>query len=321
MVNRFDQHFSSFSQAGHIRVRMFDGLSRRSDDPIDLTNEILAIQHGSFIMKEILFATAMTATLAFSVSAQKQKVSPDDMSQGKNDAKSTSSSKTKPSTTQNTKEDPVLSAGTSIEATLQSMVDVRKSKVGDEVVLKTTKAVKENGQVVIAKGTSLIGRITEVQEKTKQNAVSRVSMVFDRLKGKDLDMPVNMSIVSVATAQVSAAAGDLFATETTGTSSVAGNAASGRQSSGGGLLGGVGSTVGGVVNTATQTVGGVTSTAGNAIGGTTGLVGRTVNGLQISQSASGSASSSSTISAAGKNVQLEKGTTFNLSVNSGLSAN
>lgn len=321
MVNRFDQHFSSFSQAGHIRVGMFDGLSRRSDDPIDLTNEILAVQHGSFTMKEILFAAAMTTTLAFSVSAQKQKVSPDDMSQGNNGAKSTSSAKKKPSTTQNTKEDPVLSAGTSIEATLQSMVDVRKSKVGDEVVLKTTKAVKENGQVVIAKGTSLIGRITEVQEKTKQNAVSRVSMVFDRLKGKDLDMPVNMSIVSVATAQVSAAAGDLFATETTGTSSVAGNAASGRQSSGGGLLGGVGSTVGGVVNTATQTVGGVTSTAGNAIGGTTGLVGRTVNGLQISQSASGSASSSSTISAAGKNVQLEKGTTFNLSVNSGLSAN
>ena len=141
-------------------------------------------------------------------------------------------------------------------------------------------------------------------------------MVFDRIQGKNLDMPINASIISVATAQVNAAAGDLFSTDLSGSSSTSGRAPSGGSSGGGGLLGGVGSTVGGLVNTTTSTVGSAagtaTSTVGNTVGQTTGTLGRTVNGLQISQSASGSASSASTISAQGKDVKIEKGATFNL---------
>ena len=212
---------------------------------------------------------------------------------------------------------PVIAAGTNLEAQLESMVDVKKSKVGDQVVLKTTKAIKQNGETVVAKGSKLIGRITEIKQKTKDNATSRIGMVFDRLQGKELDMPIDASIVSVATGQVNAATGDLFATDLAGSSSTSGSASSGgRSSGGGGLLGGVGSTVGGVVNTTTSTVGNVassaTNTVGNTVGQTTGTLGRTVNGLQISQSASGSASSSSTISAQGKDVKIEKGATFNL---------
>lgn len=212
----------------------------------------------------------------------------------------------------------MIATGTSLEAQLESMVDVKKSKVGDEVILKTTKAIKQNGETVVPKGSKLIGRITEVKQKTKDNATSRIGMVFDRLQGKELDMPINASIVSVAAARVNAAAGDLFASDLSGSSSTSGSASSGSSTSGGGggLLGGVGSTVGGVVNTTTSTVGQVagtaTNTVGSTVGQTTGTLGRTVNGLQISQSASGSASSSSTISAQGKDVKIEKGATFNL---------
>ena len=211
----------------------------------------------------------------------------------------------------------MIEAGTSLEAQLQSVVDVKKSKVGDQVILKTTKAIKQNGETIVPKGSKLIGRITEVKRKTKDNATSRVGMVFDRLQGKNLDVPINASIVSVATAQVNAAAGDLFATDLSSSSSTSGRASGGaRSSGGGGLLGGVGSTVGGVVNTTTSTVGQVaetaTNTVGNTVGHTTGTLGRTVNGLQISQSTSGSASSSSTISAQGKDVKIDKGATFNL---------
>lgn len=211
----------------------------------------------------------------------------------------------------------MIAAGTSLEGQLQSMVDVKKSKVGDEVVLKTTKAIKQNGETVVPKGSKLIGRITEVKQKTKDNATSKIGMVFDRIQGKNLDIPVNASIVSVATAQVNAAAGDLFAGDVSGSSSTSGSASSGGSSSGGGgLLGGVGSTVGGVVNTTTSTVGQVagtaTSTVGSTVGQTTNTLGRTVNGLQISQSASGSASSSSTISSQGKDVKIEKGATFQM---------
>ena len=116
-----------------------------------------------------------------------------------------------------------IAAGTSLEAQLQSMLDVKKSKVGDEVILKTTKAIKQNGETVVPKGSKLIGRVTEVKQKTKDNATSRIGMVFDRLQGKELDMPINASIVSVATAQVNAAAGDLFATDMSGSSSTSGS--------------------------------------------------------------------------------------------------
>jgi hypothetical protein len=213
----------------------------------------------------------------------------------------------------------MIEAGTSIEGQLQSAVDVKKSRVGDQVVLKTTKAIKQNGETIVPKGSKLIGKITEVKQKTKDNATSRIGMVFDRLQGKDLDMPINASIVSVAAAHVNAAAGDLFAGDVSGSSSTSGSASGGgRSSGGGGLLGGVGSTVGGVVSTTTSTVGQVAGTATNAVGSTigqtTGTLGRTVNGLQISTAASGSASTASTISAQDKNVRLEKGATFQMRV-------
>ena len=42
-------------------------------------------------------------------------------------------------------EDVLLESGTSLDAKLLSTLDVKKSKVGDEVVLKTTKSIKQNG--------------------------------------------------------------------------------------------------------------------------------------------------------------------------------
>lgn len=208
----------------------------------------------------------------------------------------------------------ILNAGTSLEAQLQGAVDVRRSKIGDQVVLKTTKAIRQNDRVIVPKGSSLIGRVTEIQRKTKENGASRIGMIFDRIEGKNLSAPLSASIVSVVTARANAAAGDdVFASDLSGSSTTSSHASSG--GSGGGLLGGVGSTVGGVVNTATSTVGGVAGTAANTVGSTTGTLGRTVNGLSISQSASGSASGSSTVSSGDKNLRLDKGVTFQLMIN------
>lgn len=207
----------------------------------------------------------------------------------------------------------ILNAGTRLEAQLQSAVDVRRSKVGDEVVLKTTKSVRQDGEVVVPKGTRLIGRVTEIQRKTKENGTSRIGMVFDRIEGKNLSAPINASIVSVVAAQATATAGDVFAGDASGTSTTSGRASSGGGGSGG-LLGGVGSTVGGVVNTTASTVGGVANTAATTVGGATNTLGRTVGGLQVSQSAAGSATGSSTISSQDKNLRMEKGATLQLTV-------
>lgn len=261
-------------------------------------------------MKKAYIAIAVITTLAISAFGQQEKNRSENASQPQK-VRSEKSAKGN-STSEITSGESVLQTGTNIEAQLQSMVDVRKSKVGDQVILKTTKTIKQNGEVLVPKGTNLVGRITEVQRKSKENATSRVGMVFDRIQGKRLDTPINLSIVSVAAARAGATAGDLFAGDVSGSSSTSGSASSGR--SGGGLLGGVGSTVGGVVNTTTQTVGNVAGTATNTVSQTAGTLGNTVNGLQISNSVSGSASSSSTISAQGKDVRIDKGATFNLRV-------
>lgn len=221
-----------------------------------------------------------------------------------------------------------LAAETVIQATLQSTIDAEKAKVGDKVLLKTTKAVKQNGETVIAKGSNVVGRITEVSKRSKENATSKIGMVIDRVEGQNLSAPITASIVSITDLRSTANVGDTLMTDTSGSSRTSTTTTSSGGSGGllggggGGLIGGVGSTVnstvGTVVNTSAQTIGGVTNTAGRTLGTTTGAVGRTLNGIQISNSASGSANSSTTLSSNNKNVRLEKGVTFNLAIDSGV---
>ena len=60
-----------------------------------------------------------------------------------------------------------LESGTRLAAQLQNTVDVRKAKVGDQVVMKTTQAIKSQGRTVVGKGARLIGHVTEVAQKSK----------------------------------------------------------------------------------------------------------------------------------------------------------
>jgi hypothetical protein len=205
-----------------------------------------------------------------------------------------------------------VASGTAIDAQLQKNLDASKANVGDEVVLKVAKSIKQNGEVVIPKGTALIGRVTEVTRRTKENSSSRIGIVFDRIEKNGISAPFSASIVSIVNASAQAAAGDAFMADTSGSMQTSGSVS--RGGSGGGLLGGVGGTVGGVVNTATQTAGVVSNTAIQGAGAATGTVGRTLSGVQISNSVSGNVSSSTTFSSPNKNVRIEKGATFNLRV-------
>jgi len=60
--------------------------------------------------------------------------------------------------------------------------------VGDEVVLKTTQAIKSEGRTVVGRGARLIGHVTEVEQKTKANGQSRIGLIFDRLEKGSLVM-------------------------------------------------------------------------------------------------------------------------------------
>jgi len=210
-----------------------------------------------------------------------------------------------------------IASGTEIAGELQNTLDVDKAKVGDQVILKTKKTIKQNGEVVIEKGSKLIGKVTEVKERAKDEATSRIGVLFDTLKQGDMTMPVQASIVSVVNVATRStpANNDLFADSSTRTTTSASSGTSG------GLLGGVTQTTGGVLSTATSTVGGVTNTvgsvansAGSTVGSTVGSVGR----VQVlpSTSTNASASGSSTLSLTGGDLKLEKGTTFNVTLSS-----
>lgn len=253
--------------------------------------------------KSLLSIVAIFACVSFSF-AQEQKTS------GKTNASNNTSI---------SKQDKTISldSGTEIFGELQNSLDVRKAKVGDKVVLKTTKEIKENGKKVLAKGTRLIGHVADVQQKTKSTAASSVNIVFDKIENGSLTAPLNATITSITSAKSSSSLNnDSIMSDTSlgSTSSARTSGSSSGSGSGGGLLGGVTNTVGGVVNTTTNTVGGVVNTTTDTLGNTTRTVGSTVNNIQISQSSSTSANGSSTLRLDGGNLKLEKGVVFQLSL-------
>jgi len=206
---------------------------------------------------------------------------------------------------------PSASANSNLQAQLQNTLDAKNAHVGDEVILKTTQSTTIDG-LKIPKGTRLIGRVTDVQQRAKNGAASRLGLLFDQIENRGQTTPITASIVSIINTSTAANIDEPVDMGLSGSTSSRTTSSSG--GSGGGLLGGVTNTVGSVVNSTSQTVGGVTDSAVQTVGGTTQTVGRTVNGLQISTSASGSAQSSTTLSSPNNNVRLEKGVTFGLNV-------
>src|SRR5258705_616925 len=136
-----------------------------------------------------------------------------------------------------------IESGTHLAGELQNTIDVRKAKVGDEVVLKTTQAIKSEGRTVVNKGARLIGRITEVSEKTEANGESRVGVLFDRLESGSLGVAIAASIASISKSQADALRNDQTAAgiDAGGSSSASARpTASGqRTSSSGSVVGGV----------------------------------------------------------------------------------
>jgi hypothetical protein len=264
-------------------------------------------------MKKIFLVSTLALICAASVLAQTHK------SQTSTSASSDTSANASARKGQRNVE---IASETHLAAQLQDTLDARHAHVGDQVVLKTTEAIKQNGHTMVNKGARLIGRVTDVQQRTKNNAESRIGLVFDRLESGSLSTPITATITSItqASAHTSASNDDLM----NDTSASSTTTTSGGSSGGGGLLGGVGNTVGSTVGGVTNTVGGVVNTTtqatGQVVSGTTRAVGHTVSGLQISQSGSASAEGGSTLSLTGGNLRLEKNTTFNLTLNESVEA-
>jgi hypothetical protein len=268
-------------------------------------------------MKRTILATSLALVCGLVVNAQTANTSA--RGETSNQTSSTASARDKSVT---------LDSGTRLAGELQSTIDARKAKVGDQVVLKTTQAIKSEGRTVVSKGSRLIGHVTEVSQKSKSNGESRIGLLFDRLEGGSLNMPIAATITSVVNGMAKARANDedLFASDTSSSASSSARSGGSRSSSAnsGGLVGGgvnsTTSTVANVVGGTTAAVGPTVDSTTNVVGNTATGVGRSLGGIQISQSSNTSVEGSSVLSLQGGNLRLEKGTTFNLMLTQSASA-
>lgn len=174
-----------------------------------------------------------------------------------------------------------LDDATSVHAVLQHSVDSRKCKPGDSVTAKVTEDVKQNGEVVIHKGSTLEGHVTQATTKTKGESESSLGIAFDHARMKNgQEVPLQLGVQALASAETASTASvnNDFAP-----AGAMGSASGGARSTGGGLVGGAGSGVGSTVGA-----------AGSAAGSTAGGVGRTVGSVGGTASAATSATGSVT---------------------------
>jgi hypothetical protein len=224
-----------------------------------------------------------------------------------------------------------LANGTALNAELNSSLDSKKAKTGDQVVARTTEAVKSDGKTIIPKGTKLVGHVTQASAKAKGDSESALAIQFDKAILKNgQEMPLNVAIRALAAGQSNASAGspgpDLDAMGNAGAAAAGGSPMSGgTRGAVGGVTSTAGAAAGSVANTAAtvdRTAGGAVNAAGSAAGSASSTVGGLngagqltsnsrgvfgLNGLNLVTDAS-SATQGSVITSAGKNVHLEGGT-------------
>jgi hypothetical protein len=206
-----------------------------------------------------------------------------------------------------------VASGSELNATLTKPLDARKNKPGDEVVATVAQDVKSNGQVVIPRGSKLIGHVTEAKASAAADASSRLGVVFDRAVLKNgREVPLDATIHALAAAKADSSE---FVSPNAprrpdgrgvlgGVSSTAGGTLSGASSIGDGATGTVGTTLRGATHASAGAVGGLT-TSGTLSSGSRGVFG--MNGLDL-QSAAPSSAHGSVITSTTRNVRLEAGT-------------
>jgi hypothetical protein len=182
-----------------------------------------------------------------------------------------------------------IPSGTNIDATLATSLDAKRSKPGDDVEARTEEDVKEDGKVVMKKGTHLVGHVTQAQARAKGQTQSQLGIVFDRAVLKNgQEVPVNLTIQALAAAQsletASAGADEMM-------------------SSSGGMGTAKGMTRGGGLNS------GVVSTAGTTAGAATGTVMNTAASVSSNVSSTTSSTTAATMNTAARSAGAAGGLT------------
>jgi hypothetical protein len=216
----------------------------------------------------------------------------------------------------------LLSSGTMLEGKLEGNLDVKKAKPGDQVALRVSKALKQENKVIVPAGSRILGRVTEVKSMNEGNGTSKICLLFDRIEGRNLIIPIKAEIVSITSASSRAAVDEksdsdsqMHSTSVNSSSSISANSSTRVEAGGsGGLLAGVTNTLGSAVGTTVNTAGGLIDSTTAATVKATGTLNNAVSAIRISQSTEASAEGASVLTLNGGNINLQKGTTFKLRV-------
>src|SRR5258706_8399694 len=105
-----------------------------------------------------------------------------------------------PTPSENTGSEATLAGGTVLNATLNSSVDSKKAKPGEQITAHTTEAVKStDGRMILPKGTKLIGHVTQASARGNGQEQAMLAIQFDKAVLKDKqEMPLNVVIQAIA---------------------------------------------------------------------------------------------------------------------------
>ena len=101
-----------------------------------------------------------------------------------------------------------LASGTFLPVELSKPLDARKSKGDDRIEAKTLTDVLVQGQIVVPRNTKIIGHVVDARARSKSSPDSTLSIAFDRLVLKDHEVPLSVTIISVAPPFYAANAGN-----------------------------------------------------------------------------------------------------------------
>jgi len=217
--------------------------------------------------------------------------------------------------------------GTKINTELQSQVDARTAKPGDQVAARVTKDVRQTGRTVIHKGDRLVGTVKEVYAGGTANEGSRMVVDFDRLVRGESTTELHTMLTSVVSSPSEPRTEEPALAEPVMAPAPAHMGGGGGRSSGGGLVGGVVGGVGSTVDTATSATTGLAGGVGETVGAAaqTAAHGNTALGLttpvrDIRVGSMGSAenqtSGGSVLSTRNGDLRLDSGTRLEFRVSS-----
>src|SRR5258708_31669694 len=93
-----------------------------------------------------------------------------------------------------------LAGGTVINAELNSCIDSKKAKPGEQITAHTTEAVRlTDGRAILPKGTKLVGHVTQASARSNGQGEAMLAIQFDKAMLKDgQEVPLNVVIQAVA---------------------------------------------------------------------------------------------------------------------------